>query len=328
MQFQINPFFLFFVLLSLIACSGGKSVPKEAAANSIVPVSSFGNEIVQKIAEYNDYTVASIINCGQNITPEVKTFSLFGCYDGELHNKSLSSLNFSGWNHTTNGSETEWTNLKLESSKYNFDNTTKVNNSCNNVQTLDIILVKKTADWNHQHSNGFEYNVLAQGYKFGDIKNLVFDLKINSAKTRIPSVEILKKTYANYVDESVVDAMEDGKVNIGITLNGSTNLNGSVIFQLDQTILSDKWVRVTIPISKLSFYQEINYNQTSKTLEDLKNVVINRMLIVGETKSGAVLRRNINPWNTNIPETFKEMDLSFKKIEIQLKSEYLKKNER
>ena len=69
----------------------------------------------------------------------------------------------------------------------------------------------------------------------------------------------------------------------------------------------------------MSFYQEINYNRTTKTLADLSNVVIQRMLIVGETKKGAVLRGDINPWTTSVPETFKEMDLSFKKIELQLK---------
>jgi hypothetical protein len=48
-------------------------------------------------------------------------------------------------------------------------------------------------------------------------------------------------------------------------------------------------------------------------------VVIQRGLFVAETNSGAVLRGNINPWNTSVPETFKEVDLSFKKIEFELK---------
>lgn len=100
---------------------------------------------------------------------------------------------------------------------------------------------------------------------------------------------------------------------------GDTNLNASIIVQLDQTVLSDKWVRITIPMDKLSYYQEINYKKTTKTQADLTNVEIKRMLIVGETKSGAVLRKNITSWNANIPETFKEMDVSFKKIEFQLK---------
>lgn len=313
MQSLIKTYVLPIIVLCFFACGGGKSVSSsESNAYS-------GKEHVQNLMNYKDYSVATIVDCGQGIAPDAKIFSLFADYDGKVQDQNLSSLNFSGWNHTTNGNATEWTNLKLTGDNYNFNNIAKANSSCNNVSTLDIVLLKKIADWNRQHSNGFECNILAKGYKFGDIKSLVFDLKINTAKTRITTVENIKKMYSNYVNESIVDAMDNGKVNIGITLGDNTNLNASIIFQLDQDIVGDKWVRVTIPMDKLSFYQEINYKQTSKTQADFSNVVINRMLIVGETKSGAVLRRNINSWNANIPETFKEMDVSFKKIELQLK---------
>ncbi|PKB17912.1 hypothetical protein [Flavobacterium sp. 5] len=323
MQNLIKIYVLSIILFSLTACGGGKTASSTVSgfntANSITTISSSGNESVQKLTDYTSYSVASIVNCGQGIVTNVKTVSLFGDYDGKVQNKSLSDLNFSGWNHSTNGNIAEWTNLKLTGSSYSFDNNIKANSSCNNLNTIDIVLLKKIADWNHQHSNGFECNILARGHKFGDIENLVFDLKINSAKTKIPSVESLKATYANYVNDSIVDALEDGKVNIGITLGDNTNLNASIIIQLDQKILSDKWVRVTIPMDQLSFYQEINYKHTSKTQADLNNIIINRILIVGETKSGSVLRGKINNWNANVPETFKEMDLSFKKIEFQLK---------
>jgi hypothetical protein len=308
MQALIKTYILPIVFFSLIACGGGKSVPN-----------SYGKQRTQKLKDYKDYSVTSIVDCGQGIATEGKVFCLFSDYDGEVQDQNLSNLNFSGWNHTTNGSATEWTNLKLAGRYYNFNNDAKVNGSCNNVSTLDIVLLKKIADWDHQHSNGFECNILAQGYKFGDIKSLVLDVKINTAKTHIPTVDNIKKKYANYVNESIVDAMDDGKVNIGITLSDNTNLNGSIIFQLDQAILGDKWIRVTIPIEKLSFYQEIDYKQTARTLADLSNIVIKRLLVVGETKSGAVLRGKIKNWDTNVPETFKEMDLSFKKIELQLK---------
>lgn len=303
------------------------SVPASSlAASSIAPASSAdsssaaaGNESTQTAATYPNYSVAAIDNCGVSISAANKTFAIFADYDSGVQNQSLSSLNFSGWNHATNGSTTEWENLKLAGSNYNFSTNAKVNSSCNNVDTLDMLLVKKIADWDHQHANGFERNILAYGYKFGDITNLVFDVKINSAKTSIPGVATLKTTYASYVNAATVDTLEDGKVNIGITLHDGNNLNAAIIFQLDQTQLSDQWVRVTIPVEKLTFYQEINYNRTTKTLADLSNVVIKRLLVVGETKSGAVLRGNINPWSTSVPETFKEMDVSFKKIEFQLK---------
>ena len=199
-----------------------------------------------------------------------------------------------------------------------------MNSSCNGVDTLNMILVKKIADWDRQHSNGFEKNILASGYKFGDIENLVIDVKINSAKTFIPDVASLKTIYASYISSaSVIDTFEEGKVNIGITLqdnsNSTTSLNAAVNIQLDQTTLMDKWVRVVIPMKDMKFYSETNYTPTAKTLADLSNVVIKRALFVAETKTNEVLRNKVTTWNTATPETFKEMDLSFKKIEFQLK---------
>jgi hypothetical protein len=302
------------------------------AASSIAPASSAdasssavssaaGNESTLTATSYANYSVAVIDNCGVGISAANKTFAIFADYDGGVQNQSLSSLSFSGWNHSTNenAGRPEWKLLKHAGATYNFNTTAKVNDTCNGTDTINMVFAKKIADWDFQHMNGFERNILAHGYKFGDIENLVFDVKINSAKTTVPSVASIKTTYASYVNAATVDALEDGKVNIGITLGDSTNLNGAIIFQIDQAALSDQWVRVTIPMSKLSFYQEINYNRTNKTLADLSNVVIKRLLVVGETKSGAVLRGNINPWSTSVPETFKEMDISFKKIEFQLK---------
>jgi hypothetical protein len=317
MKHLIKNFISLFLILSLTACSVGKYSSSPAVITS-TPNGFVVREDIRKPMEFKDYSVATILNCGEELAVNNKSFSILGS-DSNLKNKNLSNLNFSGWNHTTSGNATEWMNLKLGGNNYNFNDEAQVNSSCNDVYTLDIVLLKKIADWNHQHSNGFECNILTQGIKFGDIENLVFDLKINSAKTNIPSVESIKKTYANYVNEAIVNALEDGKVNIGITLGDNTNLNGTIIFQLDQNILSDKWVRVTIPMNKLSFSSEINYKKTHKTLADLSDVIINRMLIVGETKSGSVLRNSINNWDDNVPVTFKEMDISFKKIELQLK---------
>ncbi len=349
MQFLTKTCALPLLALSLAACGGGggggskpaaSPTPSSIAASSVAPSSTpassvapssssiassssssamEGSETTQTATSFNGYSIAKIDNCGVGISAAAKTFAVFADYDGGEQNQSLSSLSFSGWNHATNGSSTEWTMLKNSGTTYNFNTNAKVNDSCNGVDSINVVLLKKIADWDHQHSNGFERNILAHGYKFGDIENLVFDIKINSAKTSIPSLETLKTTYASYVNAATVDALEDGKVNIGITLADGTNLNGAIIFQLDQTALSDQWVRVTIPMSKLSYYQEVNYVRTNKTQADLSSVVIRRMLVVAETKSGAVLRGNITPWSSSVPETFKEMDLSFKKIELQLK---------
>jgi len=304
---------------SSIAISSQAGSSSIATVTSSSVTSTVASETTLTATKYSTYSVAEIENCGVNISAPAKTFAFFADYDGGVQNQSLSSLNFSGWNHATNGSSTEWKNLKLAGSNYNYSNNAKLNSSCNSVDTLDIVLVKKIADWDRQHTNGFERNILAHGYKLGDLENLVLDIKINSAKTSIPSVDAVKTTYASYVNAATVDALENGKVNLGITLHDGGNLNAAIIIELDQVTLLDKWVRVTVPVKNMTFYSEVNYVRTNKTLAELSNVVIKRGLFVAETKSGAVLRGNINPWNASIPETFKEADLSFKKIEFQLK---------
>lgn len=349
MQSLIKTCALPIVLLSLTACGGGgdgsKPAPSSAAssvapsstpASSVAPASSIaassvatGTEIAQTAVNYSSYTaggatlpgfsIAKIENCGQGISTPEKTFGVFADYDGGVQNQSLAGLKITGWNHATNGVTTEWKNLKLAGTSYNFSTSAKVNSSCNGVDTIDMILVKKIADWDHQHSNGFERDIVSFAYKFGDIESLILDIKVNSTNTSIPSVESLKTTYASYVSAAKIDELDQGKVNVDITLHDGANLFGKIIVQLDQATLADQWVRVTVPMSDVYFYQEINYNRTAKTLADLSNVVIQRMIVVGETKKGAVLRGDISSWSASVPETFKEADLSFKKIEFKLK---------
>jgi len=305
---------------SVIATSAAVSSGPVSSALASSSASSVGEgELAQAAVDYSTYSVAELDNCGMNISAADKTFALFADYDNAAQNQSLTALKFSGWNHTTNGNTAEWANLKHTPATYNFTATTQANESCNGVDTLDVVLVKKIADWDRQHANGFEREILAHGYTFGSIENLVVDVKINSAKTSVPSVDSLKTIYANYVSAGTVEALDEGKVNVDITLHDGANLHAKAIVQLDQTTYADRWVRVTIPMNKFSFYEEINYNRTAKTQADLNSVVIKRMLVVGETKKGTVLRGNINPWTSNVPETFKEMDLSFKKFEFQLK---------
>jgi hypothetical protein len=297
--------------------SSSSSSISSSQAESSSSQSSLG-ESVGSATNYTKYTVAEISNCGLGVSAANKTFALFADYDSSAQDQML--LDFGSWNHATNGSTTEWVNLKYTGATYNYSNTAKMNSSCNGVDTLNMILVKKIADWDHQHANGFKKITTPYGYKYGDISNLIIDLKINSAKTFIPEIATLKTTYTSYVNASVVDALDEGKVNIGITMYDGTSLNAAINIQLDQSTLLDKWVRVTIPVKDMTFYNEVSYNRTPKTLADLSNVVINEVLFVAETKSGVVLRNTIlNNWSTATPETFKEMDLSFKKIEFQLK---------
>ena len=364
MQSLIKTCALPVVLLSLTACGGGggggskpapSPVPSSIAASSIAPSSTpassvapssipasslaassadasssaassavAGNESTQAATAYPNYSVAMIDNCGVGISAANKTFAIFADYDSGVQNQSLSSLNFSGWNHSTNenAGRPEWKLLANTGATYNFSTNAKLNESCNSVDTINIVLAKKIADWDLQHMNGLERNILSYGYKFGDINSLVVDLKLNSAKTKIPSLTTLKATYSSYVSETEIEKLDEGKANVDITFHDGGNLWGKINIQLNQDNAKDQWVRVTVPVDKINFYEQIGYNTpTPKTLAQMSSVVIKRMLVVGEVKNGSVLRGPIGEakWSSSVPESFKEMDLSFKKIELQLK---------
>lgn len=347
MQSLIKTCALPLAILSLTACGGGGGGSKPApasssiAASSIAPASSAAavssaavssvatlSESTQAAASYTGFSVAKIDNCGVGVSAVAKRFKLFADYDGGVQNQSLSSLNFSGWNHSNNENKgrAEWAKLNVSNhATYDFATSAKVNDSCNGVDTINMVLVKKIADWDFQHSNGFEKNITADGIEFGDIENIIIDLKINSAKTFLPSIDSLKSTYANHVSGDAIDEIESGKVNIGMVIyDGKTEpvLDAKRIIQLDQSLLADQWVRLTIPMKDLQFCSNASYYCTPKTLADLSNKVIAGIQFIGETKTGAVLRSKITEanWKSSTPpEAFKEIDISVKKIEFQLK---------
>lgn len=361
MQSLIKTCALPIVLVSLTACGGGggsnnptsSSAPSSTAASSVAPSSTPTSSVApsstpassiaplssavsssvassaaavtegtQTPANYTNYSIATIENCGQGITAGDKTFAIFADYDSGVQNQSLSSLGFYKWNHVGTLNSTpipnEWDNITLNAAAYNIPDSAAASSDCNAVDIINAVLVKKIANWHRQHSNGFGRTITAFGQKFGDIKELVVDLRVNSVKTTVHTPETLKSVYSSYLSNtSVIDTNEAGKVNVGFTLETSNNQRATFTIEIDQDIYADKWVRVTIPASSLKYYQ----GDTPKDASTFTNLVINNLLVVAETRTNAVLRGYITGWtDTNPPpERFKELDLSFKKFEIFLK---------
>jgi len=198
------------------------------------------SETALAIASVNGYTIAKIDNCGQGISAGKNTFAIFADYDGAAQNQSLARLGFSGWNHSANenAGRPEWARLQHKGANYDFSGIAEVNDSCNRLGTINMVLVKKVADWTMQHMNGFERDLSAQGYTFGDLASVVVDVKINREKTSIPSLADLKSTYAPYLNAAAVAALDDGKVNIGLPWAVPTRLMLLLLFS---------WIRQAWP---------------------------------------------------------------------------------
>ncbi len=312
------------------------STPSSSAPASSTPASSMapssssasslaeGSEMTQAATNVNGYTIAKIDNCGVNVSAANKTFSIFADYDGGIQNQSLSSLSFYNWNHVGTVNSTpipnEWDNISQNASAYNIPVNAAVTNGCNGVDTINSILVKKIANWHRQHATGFGRTITSFGHKFGDIKELVVDLRVNSEKTKVHTPASLKSIYSTYLTNlAFIDNNEGGKVNVGLTLETSNNQRATVTVEIDQDIYADQWVRVTVPATSFKYFQ----GDVAKEASSFANLVINNLLVVGETRTNAVLRGQVSGWTDTSPnpppETFKEMNFTFKKFEFQLK---------
>ena len=276
----------------------------------------------EKPAEFHSaYRIYQLNNCGQQISQPRKSVSLFGDYNTQTQNSPMA--NISSWNHVGNGSITEWAGTHLTASAYAIPAAGNANNSCSQVDSLDVVLVKKAANWDHQHANGLEIDLAQKAVTFGQVESIIMDVKINSARTVVPSPAALIGTYKTFTAENIIQALDGGKVNLGITLYNTKDgptLNAAGIIELDQSHYADQWLRVKIKLDGLRLYAEDHYVKTDKTPQELANTVISGLRLVAETRTGKVLRGSITSWNEKpAPETFKEQDLSIKKIELHMK---------
>jgi len=270
--------------------------------------------------QFEGYSIELINNCGvdvPNISPLAYT----------IMQDDINSLR--GWSHIrkNNGSE-EFTAAKLEDEDYKI---TKdhylIDKSCNDVKTQSAVLLKKHSDWDHQHANGFEPKFFDKRLMLSNIDKIVLDIKLHKEGTSIPTVEDLRKAYGEILTKEQLMTLDQGKANIAVTifeamaLNQSiSSLNADSFIEIDQEKYFDKWIRITINVDKMNYYTEISYNATPADRDDYKSLAIKGLRLNPENNTGDVLRNFItDSWSKELPELFKELNISIKKIEIIVK---------
>lgn len=265
------------------------------------------------------YSVLLLSNCGKSSGSTPSAISIYA--DPNASKAGRQPNEKTGWNHVANGRSSEWKNTKLSALSYEPLGKSATSKGCNGIHAINVVLVKKYADWDHQHANGFEVMTGSRNLLFSEVDSFVIDLKINSARTSIPTAKQLLDSYSVYTAESNISTLDKAKVNIGFTFSDGANLKASKIVEIDQNVYFDKWIRMSIKLNSMNFYSEIDYIRAPRTPEDLARAVINSLLVVAETDTGGVLRGKISNWNSAIPETFKELDISVKKIEFLIKGQ-------
>lgn len=265
------------------------------------------------------YTVENIDNCGVNVAASDNAFPIFN---------NITNL-MGGWSHISD--TPQYANLAMEPSAYAFaDFGASADASCNELQSYNAILVKKYADWDAQHSSGLTAEFLAQDIQFGEVDEIVLELKVNSNGSSIPTLAEIEALYGEYLTDTQLANWDHGKINLGITLYAeghddqtTATVSGLRIIELDEEVYFDEWVRVTIPADSLYWYSEMSYSRTALATGAWEDGTVLGLRINPETKTEVVLRNFIaDDWETLSPapeEMFKEMDISIKNIELRLK---------
>lgn len=228
----------------------------------------------------------------------------------------------SSWNHIKEKNN----NLALSPSAYDINFKPYIDKPCPNISYFNAVLLKKTSDWHQQHSNGIE-RVGIQNLKFGDVKNFIIEIRINSKNTKIPSIDTLTEKYSGFANRNIIESYDNGLANIGFNFYEKNkaplreNDNQSFyILTIDQNKYKDKWVRIKIPFDEFSFYIVNEYVKDNKTRDELKNISINGLILFGETKNAKTLRNYIqDSFVQNHPEeNFKEIDISIRYMGLEL----------
>lgn len=240
-----------------------------------------------------------------------------------------------GWNGI--GTNAPWTGLAQTptSPAYNVPGVIAPDVSCDNAQTQTTTIVKKYANWEHQHSNGVNIPLSGNSKTFGTLGTLVLELKLNSNNTRLFTKQQLHTIYGELLTDAQYDILDLGKAALAVTFQSpspsSTRVSAERYIEIEPALM-DRWLRITIPVSTMDFFTGDVWQKTAPPeAEALATTPLDNIHIVGETYGtrrdvptsyGDVIRNLLGgpsdaDWNSRqIPETFKEMSITFKKMEI------------
>jgi len=229
-----------------------------------------------------------------------------------------------GWNHVNGVGSFE--NVALESREYAISAKNYLEDpSCDGAKTLQVVLAKKTYDWDKQHANGLESQFPGEELTFGQVESIVLELRIDMSRSVLPQAADYEERYGDLLTPEQLAELDGGKVNLELTLFGSGAtadqpfMNAGTIIEVDPGQFGDGWIRVKVPREELTFYTEKNYERTPVGEDEHQDLLVKGLRINPETSSGNEVRVYVgdafDPQGK--PELFKEMALSFYVIEVE-----------
>lgn len=276
------------------------------------------------------YTITTIDNCGVDE-------GMSGVNSSVFFDQSTNAI--SGWSHVADEHPyNDVLALNYDNALYQVPGVTTADSTCNNLDTQNVILLKKYANWDKQHSNGIEI-AIPGNYAFEDVDSISFEMKLNVDSSVIKTNDELKAIYGDLLTDAQYEQLDQGKAAFAISIidpSGGTNIQAERYIEIDPAVYGDQWVRVTIPFAKMDIFtgeawEKFPATDTQATDTQAARIQINPETLGADVEPkayGNVIRNFIDEtWDTsNITdptvapnETFKELSISIKKLEINWK---------
>lgn len=237
---------------------------------------------------------------------------------------SADAYRVGGWNHVNGVGAFE--TVALESGDYAVSAQQYLPDAtCGGEKTLNLVLAKKTYDWDKQHANGIESEFAGDELTFADVEAVVLDIRLDSSRSVLPTAAEYETAYGDLLTPAQLAELDGGHVNLELTLFGQGNtaehpfLNAGVMLDIDPAEFADGWLRVRVPRDELSFYTEKSYERTPVGADEYQDLLVQGLRINPETSSGNEVRVYVgdafDPQAKD--ELFKEMGIAFHTIEIE-----------
>ena len=310
--------------------AGAGAMPTDCDADCAEQVAAYINswddEAFSLVSAATGYTIDSIANCGVDTMMDSNTTAAF---------KGSTNI-ISGWSHVSTVAPYDGLAMSGDSALYDVPGVTASDSSCNDMSTQKVVLVKKYANWAQQHSNGIEVSIADQNKTFSDVDKIVFEFKLHSSDSVILSEGELMAIYGDTLTDAQYGELDQGKAVFAVSIlapSTGSKVQTERYIEIDQTALADQWIRVTIPFEEMDMFTGEVWEKGATTLAAQASTVADRIQINPEvlgsktasTTYGDVIRNllggpNDTDWDAlNVPESFKELSISIKNLEVHWK---------
>lgn len=276
---------------SSVIVSGSRPAEERSARDTLAPDTVEG-ALIQEIT------------CGAALPG--RTTTLFG-----------PDRNFSaGWSHINDPTKAaDFTGLQQPLSAYSISsNNLSIDASCEGEKTYSALLVKKLHTWNNTHANGLETNI--DGRAIAEIESLIVELKLNSARSLIPSAQQIRAVYPRLTRKQLRN-LDRGMANIDLVFSAG-KLRSNKILSIDPNKYADKWLRITIPMESMNYYQEVDYKRTYSPHQAAKNQRFTSLIINAESRYRKTVQ-HLQDDKAGAVQLFKELDISIYRIAYVMK---------